>query len=112
MTTMMNSRTTLFTSYNASQLTVPPAATWNGGIDRRTVAVQTRVHSSKDDRPRGLAGSDRSKKISRNAGGAGQLVLGGLLGLTAVLGMFWADVSAGEPGSETIHSHATAGETK
>lgn len=94
MTTMISPRghrnsATSFAPHTAP--IVPPAATWNGGFERPTTAVRTRSVSSQGRRLTASAAETPRMRKQRYRDSLGQLALGGVLGLTAIIGMLAVD---------------------
>ncbi|QMV85467.1 hypothetical protein HW450_01565 [Corynebacterium hindlerae] len=87
MTTVSTPRSYAHNSF-ASHAVVPPAATWNGG-DSRFTASHTRVVQGRALLPQGVTSTRRSASPRRFA--LGQLAMGAVLGLTAVIGMLAVD---------------------
>ncbi|QGU02203.1 hypothetical protein CKALI_06705 [Corynebacterium kalinowskii] len=101
MTTMIYPRGQRISSTRTSQrgplvTPVPPAATWNGGLDQRPVSVRTHVSATQYRKhPDKSLKSPRMRK-QRYRDAVGQFALGGVLGLTAVIGMLAVNGTAEE----------------
>lgn len=93
MTTMMFPQAARTANNEAFRRAVPAASTWNGGVSQRRVSVSTFDAGTRVPVRRTRQARVNSSVDGRDRGKFSQALLGGLLGLAAVIAMIAAPVS-------------------